>query len=92
VEQFQDLGYRPIIAKDESTSFIQGKLDPRDQMVSNILVSRYAQKALTGQLGTIREGLTHLLIPNGWSWNGPASIHCPIWVELKTDEEADESF
>jgi len=48
VEQFQDLGYRPIIAKDESTSFIQGKLDPRDQMVSNILVSRYAQKALTG--------------------------------------------
>lgn len=40
----------------------------------------------SGQLGTIREGLTHLLIPNGWSWNGPASIYCPIWIELKTEE------
>lgn len=86
VEQFQDLGYRPIIAKDGSTSFIQGKLDANDQMVCNILVNRFAQKALTGQLGTIREGLTHLLIPNGWSWNGPASIYCPIWIELKTEE------
>jgi len=50
VEQFQDLGYRPLIAKDESTCVIQDKLDARGQMVSNILVSRYAQKALTGNI------------------------------------------
>ena len=48
MEHFQDLGYRPIIAKDGSTSFIQGKLDANDQMVCNILVNRFAQKALTG--------------------------------------------
>ena len=50
VEQFQNLGYRPVIAKDDSTCFIQAT---RNHMVSNVLVSRYAQKALTGIIITI---------------------------------------
>ncbi len=43
----------------------------------------------SGSFGVIRDGLTHILIPNGWSWNGPASLYCPIWVEFKEDEEGD---
>ena len=42
-----------------------------------------------GSFGVIRDGLTHILIPNGWSWNGPASLYCPIWVEFKEDETED---
>lgn len=40
----------------------------------------------SGSMGVIRNGLTHILIPNGWSWNGPASLYCPIWVEFKEDQ------
>lgn len=50
----------------------------------NILLSQSAQKKLTGAWGMVKHGLTHLAIPNGWSWGGPASPHCPLWVELHT--------
>ncbi|CAH2234697.1 endonuclease/exonuclease/phosphatase family domain-containing protein 1-like isoform X2 [Pararge aegeria] len=33
--------------------------------------------------GVIKSGLCHLAIPRGWSWGGPASPFCPIWVEFK---------
>jgi len=38
----------------------------------------------------IRHRLTHLLIPNGWSWNGPASTYCPVWLELGAIDSDDD--
>jgi hypothetical protein len=52
---------------------------------TNLLASTY-----TGKWGVVRDGLTHILIPNGWTWNGLASSFCPIWLELQVeDEESD---
>ncbi|CAH2105022.1 unnamed protein product [Euphydryas editha] len=39
-----------------------------------------------GHSGAIKSGLCHLAIPRGWSWGGPASPFCPIWVELKVPD------
>lgn len=37
----------------------------------------------------IREGLTSPWIPDGWSWGGVVSDHCPIWVEYFVDKDLD---
>lgn len=37
---------------------------------------------LCGYYGVIRDGLCHMAIPRGWLWGGPASEHCPIWVDV----------
>lgn len=87
IEEFQNLGYRAAVSKDESSSLLKKLKDGDQQIHSNFLVSRYAQNALTGKWGVVRDGLTHILIPNGWSWNGPASLYCPIWLELQVEDE-----
>ncbi|XP_047544957.1 endonuclease/exonuclease/phosphatase family domain-containing protein 1-like [Vanessa atalanta] len=44
------------------------------------------KSCFNGHSGVIRCGLCHLAIPRGWSWGGPASPFCPIWVELKVPD------
>lgn len=39
-----------------------------------------------GHSGAIKTGLSHLAIPRGWSWGGPASPFCPIWAEIKVPD------
>lgn len=39
----------------------------------------------TGVSRVVRQGLTHLGIPHGWRWGGPASSHCPVWCEIFTE-------
>ncbi|KAK0181928.1 hypothetical protein PV327_000106 [Microctonus hyperodae] len=39
----------------------------------------------TGINRVVRQGLTHLGIPQGWRWGGAASNHCPIWCEIFTE-------
>ncbi|KAH0556643.1 endonuclease/exonuclease/phosphatase family domain-containing protein 1-like [Cotesia glomerata] len=39
----------------------------------------------TGLYRVVRQGLTHLGIPQCWRWGGPASTHCPIWCEIYTE-------
>lgn len=45
---------------------------------------------LTGHSNVIREGLCHMAIPRDWTWGGPASDHCPVWIECykKVEKEA----
>lgn len=50
--------------------------------VSNILFNSKFDKQRTGANGVIKQGLTHLAIPNGWSWGGSVSPYSPVWVEL----------
>jgi exonuclease III len=35
-----------------------------------------------GNSGVIRDNLTSLWIPAGWTWGGLVSDHCPIWIEF----------
>lgn len=37
----------------------------------------------------VRQGLTNPWIPDGWSWGGVVSDHCPIWVEYFVDKDLD---
>ncbi|XP_018328706.1 uncharacterized protein LOC108739345 isoform X2 [Agrilus planipennis] len=36
----------------------------------------------TGSWGMVKNGLSHLCIPDGWEWGGSVSSHCPVWGEL----------
>jgi len=47
--------------------------------------------SFTGNHGVIRNGLTSPWIPDGWSWGGVVSSHCPIWVEYYTDDKMEQS-
>ncbi|XP_059608402.1 endonuclease/exonuclease/phosphatase family domain-containing protein 1-like [Phlebotomus argentipes] len=40
---------------------------------------------LTGHAAVVRQGLCHMAIPRGWTWGGPASEFCPVFVELFQD-------
>ncbi|KAG6464472.1 hypothetical protein O3G_MSEX014536 [Manduca sexta] len=52
--------------------------------LSSILCPGDIDKSLlNGHAGAIKTGLSHLAIPRGWSWGGPASPFCPIWAEIK---------
>ena len=50
VEEFQNLGYRPVVPKGESTCYLQRKSEATKEIYSNVLVSRYSQKGLTGNI------------------------------------------
>lgn len=56
----------------------------------NIFLGVSASVQYTGVGGAIRQGLTHMAIPRGWSWGGPASEHCPVWCELYTQKATKE--
>lgn len=58
----------------------------------NILVSGNVKSLLTGSWSVVRQGLTHLAIPNGWSWGGTVSPHCPIWTELYVAPPSENGF
>ncbi|XP_055691974.1 endonuclease/exonuclease/phosphatase family domain-containing protein 1-like [Lutzomyia longipalpis] len=44
-----------------------------------------ASDRLTGHAAIIRQGLCHMAIPRGWTWGGPASEYCPVYVEVYQD-------
>lgn len=50
----------------------------------NIFLGVTASVQYTGLGGAVRQGLTHMAIPRGWTWGGPASEHCPVWCEIYT--------
>ncbi|CAF0788363.1 unnamed protein product [Adineta steineri] len=63
--------------KDVSPKTTQGST-----CVHNIWLSEEAKALSTGNSGVIRDNLTSLWIPSGWTWGGLVSDHCPIWTEF----------
>lgn len=41
-----------------------------------------ADACRVGDAGVIRDGLSSIWIPTGWTWGGLVSDHCPIWIEF----------
>ncbi|XP_075214152.1 endonuclease/exonuclease/phosphatase family domain-containing protein 1-like [Lycorma delicatula] len=72
-------GYTRVLPAPTITNSIPtGKINFADNIfLQKSIITRY-----TGVSGVVRQGLTHLGIPRGWSWGGPASEHCPVWCEL----------
>lgn len=84
VEASLSLGnLKAVFTPNTKTTFtdlaVQNRRSPH---ISNILYNSTLEKQLTGTNCVIRQGLTHLAIPNGWSWGGPVSPYCPVWAEL----------
>ncbi|CAG7786444.1 unnamed protein product [Allacma fusca] len=48
----------------------------------SLWVTSELQDFLTTDRGTVEEGLNHIAIPNGWSWNGRATASGPLWCTL----------
>ncbi|XP_048402739.1 endonuclease/exonuclease/phosphatase family domain-containing protein 1-like [Stegostoma tigrinum] len=59
----------------------------RDVTQGNIWWNQEVANAYTGRWGVIRQGLSSPWIPDGWKWGGVISQHCPVWMEIFTDEK-----
>jgi hypothetical protein len=75
-------GLHSMFPPSMNTSYLSTKLGLAPQHISNILYNSKVQGQITGISGVVRQGLTHLAIPNGWNWGGPTSPFCPVWAEL----------
>ncbi|CAF3737635.1 unnamed protein product [Rotaria socialis] len=76
------------LAKCNYSYFIQQNTDISLQTpqgsscLDNIWLSEEAKAFHTGSSGVIRNNLTSVWIPAGWTWGGLVSGHCPIWMDL----------
>ncbi|KOB68262.1 Endonuclease/exonuclease/phosphatase family domain-containing protein 1 [Operophtera brumata] len=62
-------------------------VDANAKGVSSILCPGTIDSSqFNGHSGAIKSGLSHLAIPRGWSWGGPASPFCPIWAEINVPD------
>lgn len=75
-------GLQPIFPSGTNTRFPVLKTNNLSSHVSNILINTQLKQNLTGYKHIVTKGITHLAIPNGWSWGGPVSPNCPVWTEL----------
>lgn len=58
----------------------------------NIWISQSIQKFFTGHWGVVRQGLSHLAIPHGWTWGGLMSDYCPVWAEFYAQTSQESSL
>ncbi|XP_033754676.1 endonuclease/exonuclease/phosphatase family domain-containing protein 1-like [Pecten maximus] len=55
----------------------------------HIWISEQSKEIFTGYSAVVREGLSSPWIPNGWSWGGLISDHCPVWAEFYSNKDLD---
>ncbi|ERL91792.1 endonuclease/exonuclease/phosphatase family domain-containing protein 1 [Dendroctonus ponderosae] len=84
-------GLTPIFPSSTNTQFPALKAGYHSSHISNILVNAQIKQYLTGYKNIVSKGITHLAIPNGWSWGGPVSSNCPIWMELFIARKSEDS-
>ncbi|CAL1541353.1 unnamed protein product [Lymnaea stagnalis] len=80
-------GYKPCISAETFTN-ISNKNPAGSKNYDNIWINADT-RVFTGVSGVVREGLTSLWIPNGWSWGGVVSDHCPVYAQLYCDVDLD---
>lgn len=81
-EQRELGGMQAVLPLTINTSCGMVNTNNNYRFTDNILASTGILNQLTGVWGVVRQGLTHLAIPCGWDWGGPASPHCPVWAEI----------
>ncbi|XP_066138800.1 endonuclease/exonuclease/phosphatase family domain-containing protein 1-like isoform X1 [Euwallacea fornicatus] len=82
-------GLQSIFPNTTKTHFPVLKPGNHSSHISNILTNSRLKQNLTGFKQVISKGITHLAIPNGWSWGGAASPNCPILVELLLNNKSE---
>lgn len=83
LENYLNLGgLKSILPLKTSTLYMSTRDTASMHHISNILYNTKVQSQLANINGVVRRGITHLAIPNGWSWGGPVSPYLPVWTEL----------
>lgn len=77
-----------VMKRPESEDGIE---EDKDLFTDNIMLSSGTIPLYTGFYGIVKRGLTHLAIPNGWTWGGVASEHCPVWSEFYTTNQIEST-
>uniref|UniRef100_H2YKC7 Endonuclease/exonuclease/phosphatase domain-containing protein n=1 Tax=Ciona savignyi TaxID=51511 RepID=H2YKC7_CIOSA len=73
--------YRSLVPASVPTN-ISRKNMKGSRCYDNIWVSQSAAALYTSKWQVVRNGLTNPWIPDGWSWGGVASDHCPVWCQV----------
>ena len=81
-------GFVPVVPETVPTN-ISTKNMKGTRGYDNLWISESAAFLYTKQYKVVRSGLTNPWIPDGWSWGGVASDHCPVWAEFFTDKDLD---
>ncbi|GFR77838.1 endonuclease/exonuclease/phosphatase family domain-containing protein 1 [Elysia marginata] len=85
---FRNEGYIPCIPSTTFTNISNN--NPVGSMnCDNIWISKQTQKVSTGVSGVVRDGLSNAWIPNGWTWGGVVSDHCPVFTQLYSKIDLD---
>ncbi|MBN3298222.1 EEPD1 protein, partial [Amia calva] len=79
--ELRDQALEPLVLSDCPTE-LPTRGTERKGCLQNIWASHMARDTYTGRWGVIQTGLSSPWIPDGWSWGGSVSNHCPVWVEL----------
>uniref|UniRef100_H2YKC6 Endonuclease/exonuclease/phosphatase domain-containing protein n=1 Tax=Ciona savignyi TaxID=51511 RepID=H2YKC6_CIOSA len=78
--------YRSLVPASVPTN-ISRKNMKGSRCYDNIWVSQSAAALYTSKWQVVRNGLTNPWIPDGWSWGGVASDHCPVWCQVFVDQD-----
>ncbi|KAH9499802.1 Endonuclease/exonuclease/phosphatase domain-containing protein 1 [Bulinus truncatus] len=88
-EELQNRGYKNCIPVDTFTN-ISNNNPSGSKSYDNIWISKETLKVFTGTSDVIREGLTSTWIPNGWTWGGVVSDHCPVYAQFYSNVDLDD--
>ena len=80
--EFQALVERNYSYVIQENTNISLKTPQGSTCIDNIWISAEAKALSTDNAGVIRDNLTSMWIPAGWTWGGLVSDHCPIYTEF----------
>ncbi|XP_046360471.2 endonuclease/exonuclease/phosphatase family domain-containing protein 1-like [Haliotis rufescens] len=81
-------GYTPCIPATTPTN-ISNRNPDGSRCYDNIWINRHTKEVYTGRSSVVRDGLSNPWIPNGWSWGGVVSDHCPVFTEICSNKDLD---
>jgi len=84
----RDKMFEPVVPATTPTNISTNNMKG-SRCYDNIWLSATAAKSFSGAWQVVRTGLTSPWIPDGWSWGGVVSDHCPVWAEFFVDRDAD---
>ncbi|KAK2193043.1 hypothetical protein NP493_18g09023 [Ridgeia piscesae] len=84
VERLKSRGFTNVLTESTDTNIRYSAVD-----VSSPTLKTQSTMWLKDSVQTAYTGLSNPWIPDGWSWGGVASSHCPLWAEFYTDNPPD---
>ncbi|XP_035828807.1 endonuclease/exonuclease/phosphatase family domain-containing protein 1 [Aplysia californica] len=80
--------YTPCIPADTHTNISNSNVSG-SKNYDNLWINKDTRKVYTGVSGVVRDGLSSHWIPNGWTWGGVVSDHCPVYGQFYSNMDLD---